>query len=405
VRGSEKLLFRVFCLATVLGWASYLALLAHLRYGGDFRAFLCLGHKVPHPAVLASVPAAGPYGYDGQYYAALATDPLLLRGETSRYLDAPSYRASRIFLPLAAWLLAGGWEPVAVVLYQLLGWGLGLLAVFLVARWQQEEGAPFWLAWSLPSSVGLVVSFLRCTPDGAALAFLLWALWAHRRARLAATTGALVAAVLTRETSILLAAALAFWELRQKRWTRAFVFLAAPLAVMVGWQVSLHLRLGRAFATGAGNFAWPFTWLPEKLASLATLSRLFLTMEVLGLLALALCLAAGLFLVLKGTSLGPVELAFLAFVALGLFLSYKVYVEVFAYSRVLIALPFFASLLGEKQQSPGFRWLFRSIALGFALMGLALALLEWREGLQGRSLWQALGEGTIAIPPPAGEGN
>jgi hypothetical protein len=92
-------------------------------------------------------------------------------------------------------------------------------------------------------------------------------------------------------------------------------------------------------------------------------------------------------------------------VALGLFLSYKVYVEVFAYSRVLIALPFFASLLGEKQQRPGFRWLFRSIALGFALMGLALALLEWREGLQGRSLWQALGEGTIAVPPPAGDGN
>jgi len=39
--------------------------------------------------------AANSNGYDGQFYAQLAVDPLLLNAETAHVLDAPAYRARR----------------------------------------------------------------------------------------------------------------------------------------------------------------------------------------------------------------------------------------------------------------------------------------------------------------------
>src|SRR6187399_4798 len=57
---------------------------------------------------IATVP--GSNGYDGQFYAQLALDPLLLSPETSAALDAPAYRARRILTPALA-SVAGAGDP------------------------------------------------------------------------------------------------------------------------------------------------------------------------------------------------------------------------------------------------------------------------------------------------------
>ncbi len=62
-------------LVAALFWASAVLFVANVRYGGDVRALLCLGEGVYLPAPFATVPRAGPSGYDGQQYAVLATDP------------------------------------------------------------------------------------------------------------------------------------------------------------------------------------------------------------------------------------------------------------------------------------------------------------------------------------------
>jgi hypothetical protein len=54
-------------------------------------------------------------GYDGQFYAQIALDPLLRDPDLVQSLDAPAYRARRILAPAAAALLGLGnpWGDLA----------------------------------------------------------------------------------------------------------------------------------------------------------------------------------------------------------------------------------------------------------------------------------------------------
>ena len=225
---------------TVVGvavfWLALLSTIAMVRFGGDYRALLCLGDLVRHPAALDGVPRDGPHGYDGQYYAALATDPLLLRAETTRFLDAPAYRATRVFVPGLAWVIALGNGRAAVHVYLWLCWALAIAAVGVVAAWLRCDGRPLWWTAALAVSGGLVISLLRATPDAAALALLLAALLLQHRGRTAWAVAALAAAVLARETSVLAIPALAWSELQRRRPAAAFAFYAAPFAPFIARQ-------------------------------------------------------------------------------------------------------------------------------------------------------------------------
>jgi len=359
----------VLALSTLF-WAVLLGVIALGRYGGDPRAFVCLGELRLHPAVLDDVPRTSDHGYDGQYYATLATDPLLLGPETEASLDAPRYRAGRIGLPLAAWLLAFGQPELALVLYQLLCWAGCLAAVFLVARWLEAEGLPAAWAFLLTLSAGLATSMLRSTPDGAAVALILAALWWRRRGRPRAEVAALAAAALVRETSLLAAAGLAFVELRQRNIRAAAIRIAVPLAIFAGWRLLLRLLIeDESRGRIAGNFGLPLAWLPGKLAQLAEMGLPAARMEVVGFLAL---IAGWVVLVSVGLRFrrwSAAEASFAAFGLLGLVLATPVYVEVYAHTRVLLALPFLALLLLRPDSGHGARWMTLALPILLALTG------------------------------------
>ena len=157
--------------AAFLGWGFFLLIVADGRYAGDIRGFLCLGEDMPHPGALAAAPKTSPDGYDGQFYAALAMDPFMRNHDTVAALDNPAFRGSRMMIPLLAWILSLGNAGVAVYIYQFLCWGLGIAAIFLVARMLSEDGrSPAW-ALILIFGGGLVASFVRTTPDAATVAF------------------------------------------------------------------------------------------------------------------------------------------------------------------------------------------------------------------------------------------
>lgn len=367
---------RTVVLATALAWAAILAGVAHLRWENDPRAFLALGTRFERPASFEGIPRIGPYGYDGQFYAVLATDPLLRHPETLESLDTPGYRATRIGLPLLAWTLSLGHPGTAIVFYQLLCWGLAVAGVGLLAVWLKEEGHSPW--WALPAGVsaGVAVTMLRSLVDGAAGAVMLAALMAQRRRQTTPCVAALVFAALIRETSLLAAAAVAATELRRRRWLPALVTLGLPATAFVLWRGFLFWRVGGDVGAGMGNFALPFAWVPEVLAAISRNPRLWSDPEFWGAVGLGLGILgflAGLRRWLTGDAAG---LTFGLFSMLALTLSGLVYVEVNAYARVLLLLPLISLPLALGDRVVWRRALLLSSVAAWAFSGILLVLTE-----------------------------
>ena len=387
-------------LLTALVWTALVAVVARSRYGSDVRALILIANRTQLPPAFASIPTVGPSGYDGVYYALLATDPFFRRLDTAHYLDAPSYRATRILVPLLAWALALGHAPAAIVFYELLCWGLAIGAVYLLARWLAAEHRSPWWALLTAGSAGTAAAVLRSTPDAAALFFMLAALGLYARGRWPLALAAAAVAVLTRETSALAAVAIAADALHRRRFAAAAAFAAVPAAAGAGWQLYLRHVLGRAFDTGAGNFAAPFAWLPHKLA--VVFQHGVWWEEAFGTLAVLATAVAFVAVVSRPATWRAAELAFLAFAGMGLFLGANVYCETWAYARALIAVPFLAVLIGERQAVPWRRWALRLVVVLYFLAGVTMAHAEVSTALGGRTLADALVRGTPPGWPTVG---
>lgn len=389
-------------LAAVLFCTFVVAILARARYAGDVRGLLCVGEEAYLPAAFETVPRTGPSGYDGQQYAALATDPFLREFDTTKAFDAPAYRAGRILFPLLAWLLALGHAGPAIIAYQLLCWGLGLAAVFLVARWLAAEGRSPWWALPLVCSAGLAAAMIRSTPDAAALALVLAALFLHARGRFVPALAMGIAAVLAREVSYLVALAIAVEELRRRRVARVAAFVLIPLAPLAAWHLYLRSVLGAPRPSSVRTFAIPFSWVPRKLSAVLAASAIS-WQEVFGLLAIAATAIAFILVASRPAAWAAPELAFLGFGALGLVLTDRVYVETWGYARILIALPFLGVLIAERQRSPWRRWAVRLVALLYLAAGLTMTRGELSSAIGGRSVLAAVRGSATAAGEPIGE--
>jgi hypothetical protein len=229
----------IFSLIVVSLWTA-----AEVRYafGGNRTALFNTGSLFPMPPDLE----AGTYrfngaGYDGQYYRYLAHDPALRRGYF-RYVDAPQMRFRRILIPLAAWLLAFGhpaWVDPAYIAVELLVVGLG---VYWCSRFLARRGcSPLWglLFVAVPATLA---SLDRMLVDGPLAAlFAGFVLYCEERRWSRVWLLAMLAA-LTRDTGLLLAAALVTDRLWRRDWLRAawFGLSAAPAAA---WYGFIALRL------------------------------------------------------------------------------------------------------------------------------------------------------------------
>lgn len=359
----------VFGLATAF-WLVFLTLFAHGLYSGDPLGLLCVSEKRALPAVMGDVPRAGPSGYDGQFYAILATDPWLRDPATAGFLDNPTYRATRVLFPAVGWLLAGGDAGTAPRVYQLVVWALGLALILLVALWLREAGGSALWAAPLAVGAGLVAAQVRSLTDAAAVALIVAALWAHQRGKLAVSLTLLSLAVLGRETSLLAAAAVAFVELRSRRPVRAALFAAVPLLPLVAWKGYLwtlfHVSAGVLYV-----FDVPFAWVPEKAAQM-TAGAAFDRVEALGMLAVLASFAAAAVLLARPGAWSAVEVTVLGFAALAFVVDLAVYCERWAYARHLLAIPVLAVVVAERLEPGWRRWVVRAPMLVFALLGLMM---------------------------------
>jgi len=201
-------------------------------------------------------------GYDGQFYAQLAVDPLLLDPATAEALDQPSYRARRILFSWTAFLLGLG-QPLPIVhAYAIQNAFFWLLLALLLLRWfPPRDFRSFCLWFACVFAHGVTVSVVRALPDGPSLLLLCLAVLAAERARTGHAAALAGLAGLAKETNLIWSTVLlAPSDLRTHGWRglcRHGVLVAAPLAL---WMVYLWLMdYGLANMAGTRNFAAPLS--------------------------------------------------------------------------------------------------------------------------------------------------
>jgi hypothetical protein len=233
------------------------------RYAWDWSILVRVGADKPHRSLieqeLGPVICVDSGGHDGQVNYLIGRDPLD-RHATSLVLslsDNPPYRFRRILYPL----LAGGFGsfgPYGVVC-GLIFWtavGGGLIAASianLTGRWQLP-GLVIPLALMNP---GIYLSAQVLTNDVLAMGLALCgvALWFGNREMAAGIV--LAAAVLVRETSILVSLAIVLTELRSGGRLRQAIALSL-ISGMPFLLWSLWVRLNMPGGDGTENLSLPF---------------------------------------------------------------------------------------------------------------------------------------------------
>jgi hypothetical protein len=241
----------------------------HPVYG--FTAFLQFDEAHQSTAIAAfrdypvfAYPGLAPY--DGLQYSQMAYHPMLEAGELRPAIDFLAYRARRILLPLAAWLLAAGqpaWIAQVYAALNILCWLLLAAVFWRILPVTDTHGGLAWIG--LLFSAGAMSSVRLALIDLPALLLMALALWETERERRRSAVVWLAAATLTRETSLL--ASVAFFDCPPK--SRASVvrgllwvlFAAAPFFLWLGY---VHWQVGAAAAAGSRNFTWPVVGLLDK---------------------------------------------------------------------------------------------------------------------------------------------
>jgi hypothetical protein len=194
-------------------------------------------------------------GYDGQFFYRLALNPSNLHHTAYGITFDAAFRVQRIGYPVLAWLMSFGhhpWVPVALVVVNVaaltaIGWLGGAFA--------RQAGRHALWGLLLAGYFGFVFSLGRDAAEPVAAACWLAGLLAYRR-RHPALAGLLLAyGALTRETVMVVVAAIAVTRLgafvrRRARPGRDDLAWTLPIVAFAGWQWVVYAVTG-SFALAA----------------------------------------------------------------------------------------------------------------------------------------------------------
>jgi len=245
----------------------FLALIAcNYDRATGFTRLICFGdvfsvNRLPQVTQTHPFEFAHNRGYDGQFYAQLATSPWLADAGLNSALDNPAYRARRIGLPGLAWLGGFGQTPWVLQAYALLNALAWLALARLLLHWIPTTSATALLAWlGCLFGVGVMMSVGRSLTDLPSALLIAVAILLAERGRCLGAGVAFACALLTRETSVL-AGALLLPVHREggQAWIRAVLVGAASLLPLGLWLLYVHQRFPDAPGVDGDNFAPPFT--------------------------------------------------------------------------------------------------------------------------------------------------
>lgn len=297
--------------ALVLGLLFVAALL--VRADGDVSLLV---NAAPPDTSAESAPASltvqGPgEGFDGQFFYRLGADPWSTDDEVAGVtFDLPALRNARWGYGALAWVASGG--DTDLVPWALVGLNVAAMAAVGAVGGGLTRAGGRHAAWGLLLALwpGFAYSLSMDTSELVASAFLLGGLLALRHQRWAGAAALLSAAIVTRDTTAAVPAAVALtgaWT-----WFRAgpgskdrpgtrrdhlnlLASGALPLAVFGGWQLLQRARFGELPLTSSGdnNLNAPLSGLLDQLTKAIVPSggdeafRLLCIIGLLGLLGAA----------------------------------------------------------------------------------------------------------------------
>jgi hypothetical protein len=208
----------------------------------------------------------GPGGYDGFYYAEIATDPSLRDPDLGRAVDDLGYRGRRILASAAAYALGSGDPARAVRAYPWINVAAWLLLAALLWRVFPLDGWRGFAGWfGVLFSYGAMVSVRLSVPDLPALALVACGVAAGERGGSLASAALIGLSGLGRETSVLAAASLASGRAGPGR---LLARMAVALLPLLAWVLYVAHVAGSS-GPGIANFGFPLSGIAAKVASLA----------------------------------------------------------------------------------------------------------------------------------------
>ncbi len=263
---------------------------------GNISTFVQAGSQFTSASEAPHGLAIGSRGYDGQFYYRLALEPWNLAWSAHGITFDFALRRQRIVYSWLAWLASGGQS--GAVPYALVAVNVVMLGVmgFFSGKWAQSLGRH--ALWGLlPAGYfGMVWSLSRDLTEITAITLVVAGIVAWRSDRYLLAGLAFSGAVLSRETAMLVVAALLVTRLvdfgrRRDRLSRADLAWATPLAVFVAWQALCYAAYGTLPLTSEGqNASVPFSgairtisgWIEHpKLTNLLELIQLAMLLAVI----------------------------------------------------------------------------------------------------------------------------
>jgi hypothetical protein len=192
-----------------------------------------------------------PGAYDGQFYWGIAVDPVAV-GDVHQAFDTASYRYGHPLYGWLGWLFSAGQGRAAAAALV----AVSLLAMFAAAAAAAALGAARGLFVAL--NPGLLYAGAHGLGEPLAAALLLGGLLAYFRDRRIAALVCFALLPLAKEEFVLVALALAAWELWRRRGLREAALLSATVLPSVAWWIYARIALGAWFTTGGNAIGVPF---------------------------------------------------------------------------------------------------------------------------------------------------
>lgn len=212
-------------------------------------------------------------GYDAQYYAQLALDPLLEDPGLRRSVDNLPYRARRILVPWVAHVLGGGRPNLVLNAFALVNLACWLALGVLLLRWFPPTDWDRAFRWAgIMFSSGLCFSVFRALVDGPSLLLLALALKWLEQGYSWRATAVLAVSGLAKETNVVAGGLVGPSQWRSWRdWGRGILRGLLVLLPLVLWLVLLRQYLGPADqVAGDRNFAVPLVAFGQRWKELFT---------------------------------------------------------------------------------------------------------------------------------------
>lgn len=229
------------------------------------------GHSYEIAAVQAVPHGHDPVdgGYDAQFYAQMAVDPLLRDPALDAAMDKPAYRAHRILLSWTAWALGRGDVSTVLHVYAMQNVIAWLLLAWLLIRWLPPADSRTFVLWAgILLTHGLLTSVRNALTDGPSVLLTATAVLAMERGR--PWVAAVVTGVsgLARETNIF-AGAMFIGRLSKQpaSWVKAAAGVALCVLPLLLWLDYLRSIYGMAAFAGGDHITMPLAGLTWKLRS------------------------------------------------------------------------------------------------------------------------------------------